>query len=144
MKKIELLYFTVIKNCVNCSTLSSSCTFFHQLLEIDTWNMYGILFSVEQMIFFCRAVEIPKKVSSSQDLSSCISSSWPWLSSLSRIPFVWRLFTFSRDVLIKGIMAPLGWTTFPKLGLLLVKVKSGFIDRKSQVVPLVKYQLFRL
>jgi hypothetical protein len=23
--------------------------------------MYGILFSVEQMTFFCRAVEIPKK-----------------------------------------------------------------------------------
>ncbi len=35
--------------------------FFHQLLEIDTWNTYGILFSVEQMTFFCRAVEIPKK-----------------------------------------------------------------------------------
>jgi hypothetical protein len=32
-----------------------------QLLEIDTWNTYGILFSVEQMTFFCRAVEIPKK-----------------------------------------------------------------------------------
>ena len=57
MKKIELLYFTVAKNCVS----TASCTFFHQLLEIDTWNTYGILFSVEQMTFFCRAVEIPKK-----------------------------------------------------------------------------------
>jgi hypothetical protein len=46
MKKIELLYFTVAKNCVSTA---------------DTWNTYGILFSVEQMTFFCRAVEIPKK-----------------------------------------------------------------------------------
>ena len=48
MKKIELLYFTVQK--IVC-----------QLLKIDMWNTYGILFSVEQMTFFCRAVEIPKK-----------------------------------------------------------------------------------
>jgi hypothetical protein len=63
MKRIELLYFTVAKNCVsiNCSTLSSSCTFFHQLLKIDTWNTYGILFSVEQMTFFCRADDIFEK-----------------------------------------------------------------------------------
>ena len=46
MKKIEDLFFTVAK------ILS---------LEIDTWNTYGILFSVEHMTFFCRAVEIPKK-----------------------------------------------------------------------------------
>ena len=44
MTKIELLYFTVAKKlCVNC------------------WNTYGMLFSVEQMTFFCLAVEIPKK-----------------------------------------------------------------------------------
>jgi hypothetical protein len=35
--------------------------FFYQLLEIDTWNTYGILFSDEQMTFFCRAVKILKK-----------------------------------------------------------------------------------
>jgi hypothetical protein len=46
MKKIELLYFTVAKNCVSTAR---------------QWNTYGILFSVEQMTFFCRAVEIPKK-----------------------------------------------------------------------------------
>ena len=57
MKKIVLLYFTVAKNCVS----TASCTFFHQLLEIDTWNTYGILFSVEQMTFFFPAVKIPKK-----------------------------------------------------------------------------------
>ncbi len=56
MKKIELLYITVAKNCV-----SSSCTFFHQLLKIDMWNTYGILFSVEQMTFFCRADDIFEK-----------------------------------------------------------------------------------
>ena len=60
MKKIENLYFTVsiiLSHAQNFEQLH----FFYQLLKIDTWNMYGILFSVEQMTFFCRAVEIPKK-----------------------------------------------------------------------------------
>jgi hypothetical protein len=35
--------------------------FFYQLLERTYARTYGILFSVEQMPFFCRAVEIPKK-----------------------------------------------------------------------------------
>jgi hypothetical protein len=35
--------------------------FFYQLLEIDTWNTYGIVFSVEQMTFFCRADDIFEK-----------------------------------------------------------------------------------
>jgi hypothetical protein len=35
--------------------------FFYQLLEIDMWNTYGILFSVEQMTFFCRADDIFEK-----------------------------------------------------------------------------------
>jgi hypothetical protein len=41
--------------------ISSSCTFFYQLLERTYVRTYGILFSVEQMPFFCQAVEIPKK-----------------------------------------------------------------------------------
>jgi hypothetical protein len=35
--------------------------FFYQLLKIDTWNKYGILFFVEQLTFFCRAVDFFKK-----------------------------------------------------------------------------------
>jgi hypothetical protein len=78
MKKIEDLYFTV-------SIILSSARnfeqfhFFYQLLKIDTWNTYGILFFVKQLTFFCWADDFFKKVSSSWDSSSCISSSWPWL-----------------------------------------------------------------
>ncbi len=60
MKKIEDLYFTV-------SIILSSARnfeqfyFFYQLLEIDTWNTYSILFFVEQLTFFCRADDFFKK-----------------------------------------------------------------------------------
>jgi hypothetical protein len=60
MKKIEHLYFTV-SIILSFARNFEQLHFFYQLLEIDTWNTYGILFSVEQMTFFCRAVEIPKK-----------------------------------------------------------------------------------
>jgi hypothetical protein len=60
MKKIEDLFFTVAK-ILSSARKFEQMHFFYQLLEIDTWNTYGILFSVEQMTFFCRAVEIPKK-----------------------------------------------------------------------------------
>jgi hypothetical protein len=61
MKNIELLYFTVAKFVCQLLDTVEQFHFFYQLLEIDTWNTYGILFSVEQMTFFCRAVEISKK-----------------------------------------------------------------------------------
>ncbi len=60
MKKFEDLFFTVAK-ILSSARKFEQMHFFYQLLEIDTWNMYGILFSVEQMTFFCWAVEIPKK-----------------------------------------------------------------------------------
>jgi hypothetical protein len=60
MKKIEDLFFTVAK-ILSSAQKFEQMHFFYQLLEIDTWNTYGILFSVEQMTFFCRAVEISKK-----------------------------------------------------------------------------------
>jgi hypothetical protein len=60
MKKIENLYFTV-SIILSFAQNFEQLHFFYQLLEIDPWNTYGILFSVEQMTFFCRAVEIPKK-----------------------------------------------------------------------------------
>ncbi len=80
MKKIELLYFTVAKNCVstawhcravalffiNCSKLTQRTRTAYFFLS-SRWH-----FSVEQSRFL-------KKVSSSWDSSSCISSSWPWL-----------------------------------------------------------------
>ncbi len=83
MKKIELLYFTVAKNCVstarhcravalfsiNCSKLTRGTRMAYFFLS-SRWR-----FSVEQMTF-------SKKVSSSQDSSRCISSSWPWLVRL--------------------------------------------------------------
>jgi hypothetical protein len=69
MKKIEFLYFTVAKKmCVNCSTLSSSCHFFCQLLETSlariNWIRAVDNFYVEQLISCqkcrandCRAIE---------------------------------------------------------------------------------------
>jgi hypothetical protein len=60
MKKIEDLVFTVTKF-FSSARKFEQMQFFYQLLEIDTWNTYGILFSVEQMTFFCRAVDIFKK-----------------------------------------------------------------------------------
>jgi hypothetical protein len=60
MKKIEDLYFTVSIT-LSFARNFEQLHFFYHLLKIDTWNTYGILFSVEQMTFFCRAVEIPKK-----------------------------------------------------------------------------------
>ncbi len=60
MKKIEDLYFTV-SIILSSARNFEQFPFFYQLLEIDMWNTYGILFSVKQMTFFCRAVEIPKK-----------------------------------------------------------------------------------
>jgi hypothetical protein len=60
MKKIENLYITV-SIILSFSRNFELLHFFYQLLKIDTWNTYGILLSVEQMTFFCCAVEIPKK-----------------------------------------------------------------------------------
>jgi hypothetical protein len=57
MKKIEDLVFTVTK-ILSSARKFEQMQFFYQLLEIDTWNTYGILFSVEQMTFFCRADDI--------------------------------------------------------------------------------------
>ena len=60
MKKIEDLVFTVTK-ILSSARKFEQMQFFYQLLEIDTWNMYGILFSVKQMTFFCRADDIFEK-----------------------------------------------------------------------------------
>jgi hypothetical protein len=60
MKKIEDLVFTVT-NILSSARKFEQMQFFYQLLEIDTWNTYGILFSVEQMTFFCRADDIFEK-----------------------------------------------------------------------------------
>jgi hypothetical protein len=60
MKKIEDLVFTVTKILSSAQTFEQM-QFFYQLLKIDTWNTYGILFSVEQMTFFCRADDIFEK-----------------------------------------------------------------------------------
>jgi len=60
MKKIEDSYFTV-SIILSFARNFEQLHFFYHLLEIDTWNTYGILFSVEQMTIFCRAVKISKK-----------------------------------------------------------------------------------
>jgi hypothetical protein len=60
MKKIEDLVFTVAK-ILSSAQKFEQMQFFYQLLEIDTWNTYSILFSVEQMTFFCRADDIFEK-----------------------------------------------------------------------------------
>ncbi len=57
MKKIEDFVFTVT-NILSSARKFEQMQFFYQLLEIDMWNTYGILFSVEQMTFFCRADDI--------------------------------------------------------------------------------------
>jgi hypothetical protein len=60
MKKIDVLVFTVTK-ILSSARKFEQMQFFYQLLKIDTWNTYGILFSVKQMTFFCRAVDIFEK-----------------------------------------------------------------------------------
>ena len=60
MKKIEDLVFTVTK-ILSSARKFEQMQFFYQLLEIDTWNTYGILFFVEQLTFFCRADDFFKK-----------------------------------------------------------------------------------
>ncbi len=60
MKNIENLYFTV-SIILSFAHNFEQLHFSHQMFKIDTWNMYSILFSVEQMTFFCWAVKIPKK-----------------------------------------------------------------------------------
>jgi len=59
-KKLKIFFFTVAK-ILSSARKFEQMHFFYQLLKIDMWNTYSILFSVEQMTFFCRAVEIPKK-----------------------------------------------------------------------------------
>ena len=101
MKKIEDLYFTV-------SIILSSARnfeqfhFFYQLLEIDTWNTYGILFFVEQLTFFCRADDFFKKsveqlrfeqmhfeqlTLTQQDSKRCGNNSWKICTSKSKNVF---------------------------------------------------------
>jgi hypothetical protein len=60
MKKIEDLYFTVSIILASARNFEQF-HFFYQLLEIDTWNTYCILFFVEQLTFFCRADDFFKK-----------------------------------------------------------------------------------
>jgi hypothetical protein len=62
MKKIELLYFTVAKNCVSTARhCQAVALFFINCSKLTQGTPSFILLSVEQMTFFCRAVEIPKK-----------------------------------------------------------------------------------
>ncbi len=60
MKKIEVFYFTV-SIILSSAQNFEQFNFFYQLLEIDTWNTYGIFFFVEQLTFFCRADDFFKK-----------------------------------------------------------------------------------
>ena len=81
-KKLKINFLLSQKFC-HLLKILSSCTFFINCSKTKCGTRTAYFCLSSSWHFLCWADDIFEKVSSSGDSSSCISSSWPWLFSIT-------------------------------------------------------------